>query len=224
MSVEESDTNPEINAETNAVSNPDPNSTPVATSPPPSSVARAWACLGVPPRELLDRCGRTLGRALASGLDDVMDMMDEVVDLVLLYEVKLLPPEYSRDRRAKERFLREAPAALYARDIARVLAIPGADRDAVILLGVEPNYRCGACLRCENGEYNICRHFGFAGLMGDGGMAERAVVPAYMLHRLPGTKLEKMEADSIRARSPEASTPLKSTCIASISCPACAGK
>jgi hypothetical protein len=32
---------------------------------------------------------------LASGLDDVMDMMDEAVDLVLLYEVKLLPPELS---------------------------------------------------------------------------------------------------------------------------------
>ena len=29
--------------------------------------------------------------ALASGLDDVMDMMDEVVDLILLYEVKVLP-------------------------------------------------------------------------------------------------------------------------------------
>ena len=33
--------------------------------------------------------------ALASGLDDVMDMMDEVVDLVLLYEVKDLPTELS---------------------------------------------------------------------------------------------------------------------------------
>ena len=32
---------------------------------------------------------------LASGLDDVMDMMDEAVDLVLLYEVKVLPPELS---------------------------------------------------------------------------------------------------------------------------------
>ncbi|WP_372734613.1 DUF47 domain-containing protein [Nocardioides sp.] len=32
---------------------------------------------------------------LASGLDDVMDMMDEVVDLILLYEVKTLPPELS---------------------------------------------------------------------------------------------------------------------------------
>jgi (R,R)-butanediol dehydrogenase/meso-butanediol dehydrogenase/diacetyl reductase len=54
-------------------------------------------------------------------------------------------------------------------------------------VAVEPQYRCGACPRCQNGEYNICRHFGFAGLMGDGGMAERAVVPAYMLHRLPHT-------------------------------------
>ena len=31
--------------------------------------------------------------ALASALDDVMDMMDEAVDLVLLYEVRALPPE-----------------------------------------------------------------------------------------------------------------------------------
>ena len=33
--------------------------------------------------------------ALASGLDDVMDMMDEVVDQILLYEVKVLPSELS---------------------------------------------------------------------------------------------------------------------------------
>jgi predicted phosphate transport protein (TIGR00153 family) len=33
---------------------------------------------------------------LGSGLDDVMDMMDEIVDLILLYEVKLLPPELSQ--------------------------------------------------------------------------------------------------------------------------------
>ncbi|MDP2775746.1 MAG: DUF47 family protein [Nocardioides sp.] len=33
--------------------------------------------------------------SLASGLDDVMDMMDEVVDMILLYEVKHLPSELS---------------------------------------------------------------------------------------------------------------------------------
>ena len=32
---------------------------------------------------------------LASGLDDVMDMMDEVVDMILLYEVKVLPADLS---------------------------------------------------------------------------------------------------------------------------------
>ncbi|GII66704.1 alcohol dehydrogenase [Sphaerisporangium krabiense] len=52
-------------------------------------------------------------------------------------------------------------------------------------VAVEPHYRCGTCPRCLSGEYNICRHFGFAGLMGDGGLAERTTVPAYMLHRLP---------------------------------------
>ena len=33
--------------------------------------------------------------ALGSGLDDVMDMMDEAVDLILLYEVKVMPAELS---------------------------------------------------------------------------------------------------------------------------------
>ena len=35
------------------------------------------------------------------------------------------------------------------------------------------------------GRYNLCESMGFIGLMGDGGFAERARVPAYMLHRLP---------------------------------------
>ena len=33
--------------------------------------------------------------SLASGLDDIMDMMDEAVDLILLYEVKSMPAELS---------------------------------------------------------------------------------------------------------------------------------
>jgi predicted phosphate transport protein (TIGR00153 family) len=33
--------------------------------------------------------------ALGSGLDDVMDMMDEVVDLILLYDVQVLPADLS---------------------------------------------------------------------------------------------------------------------------------
>ncbi|WP_328505339.1 2,3-butanediol dehydrogenase [Streptomyces sp. NBC_00391] len=61
-----------------------------------------------------------------------------------------------------------------------VTAVAPGDRVAV-----EPHYRCGSCPRCLAGEYNICRHFGFAGLMGHGGLAEHATVPAYMLHVLP---------------------------------------
>jgi uncharacterized protein len=33
--------------------------------------------------------------ALGSGLDDIMDLMDEVVDMINVYEVKVLPPELS---------------------------------------------------------------------------------------------------------------------------------
>lgn len=57
-------------------------------------------------------------------------------------------------------------------------------------VAIEPNYRCGRCARCAEGRYNICTGFGFAGLMGDGGLAEYASVPAYMVHPLPaGTDL-----------------------------------
>ena len=53
------------------------------------------------------------------------------------------------------------------------------------MVAVEPNYRCGTCPSCLEGRYHTCRHFGFAGLMGDGGMAETVTVPAAMAHRLP---------------------------------------
>ncbi|MCY1525929.1 Sorbitol dehydrogenase [compost metagenome] len=52
-------------------------------------------------------------------------------------------------------------------------------------VAVEPIYRCGTCRYCQAGRYNLCSDMGFIGLMGDGGFAERARVPAYMLHRLP---------------------------------------
>lgn len=52
-------------------------------------------------------------------------------------------------------------------------------------VAVEPEYRCGICAACRRGDYNLCADMGFAGLMGDGGMAEEAVVPAYMVHALP---------------------------------------
>lgn len=59
-------------------------------------------------------------------------------------------------------------------------------------VAVEPEYRCSHCAYCRSGAYNLCADMGFAGLMGDGGMADFAVVPSYMLHRLPeGVSLEQ---------------------------------
>lgn len=52
-------------------------------------------------------------------------------------------------------------------------------------VAVEPNYRCGTCTACCEGRYEVCAGFGFAGLMGDGGMAEYALVPRYMVKPLP---------------------------------------
>ncbi|ALX14613.1 butanediol dehydrogenase [Burkholderia cepacia JBK9] len=70
---------------------------------------------------------------------------------------------------------------------AGVTALRAGDRVAV-----EPEYRCSQCAYCRAGSYNLCVSMGFAGLMGDGGMADFAVVPAYMLHRLPdGVSLEQ---------------------------------
>jgi predicted phosphate transport protein (TIGR00153 family) len=49
---------------------------------------------------------------LGSGLDDVMDMMDEAVDLILLYEVKLLPAELSQQVEVLQRCAELTSAAM----------------------------------------------------------------------------------------------------------------
>ena len=50
--------------------------------------------------------------ALASSLDDVMDMMDEAVDLVLLYEVTTLPPETTQQVEVLQRCAELTSAAM----------------------------------------------------------------------------------------------------------------
>ena len=50
--------------------------------------------------------------ALGSGLDDVMDMMDEAVDLILLYEVQTLPPELSEQVEVLQRCAELTAAAM----------------------------------------------------------------------------------------------------------------
>jgi uncharacterized protein len=49
---------------------------------------------------------------LASGLDDVMDMMDEAVDLVLLYGVRAIPPELSEQVEVIQRCAELTAAAM----------------------------------------------------------------------------------------------------------------
>ncbi len=53
-------------------------------------------------------------------------------------------------------------------------------------VAIEPVFRCGECAACQRGAPNLCAKLGFYGLMGGGGgMSEFAVVPSYMLHRMP---------------------------------------
>ena len=50
--------------------------------------------------------------SLASALDDVMDMMDEAVDLILLYEVTSLPPESTQQVEVLQRCAELTAAAM----------------------------------------------------------------------------------------------------------------
>ena len=50
--------------------------------------------------------------SLASALDDVMDMMDEAVDLILLYEVTSLPPESTQQIEVLQRCAELTAAAM----------------------------------------------------------------------------------------------------------------
>lgn len=53
-------------------------------------------------------------------------------------------------------------------------------------VAIEPVFRCGECAACRRGATNLCEKLGFYGLMGGGGgMSEVAVVPSYMIHKLP---------------------------------------
>ena len=53
------------------------------------------------------------------------------------------------------------------------------------LVGVEPLLRCGACLFCASGDYHVCDQRRLVGEGIDGGMAERANVPANTAYKAP---------------------------------------
>jgi (R,R)-butanediol dehydrogenase/meso-butanediol dehydrogenase/diacetyl reductase len=58
-------------------------------------------------------------------------------------------------------------------------------------------YRCGHCIYCRSGRYNLCESMGFVGLMGDGGMAEEAVVPPIWRMCCPFAELGRLRWPSL---------------------------
>jgi 2-desacetyl-2-hydroxyethyl bacteriochlorophyllide A dehydrogenase len=56
---------------------------------------------------------------------------------------------------------------------------------------VEPYMNCQQCYACRRGHSNCCEHLKVIGVMMDGGMRERIVLPARKLHPAPGLALEQ---------------------------------
>src|SRR4029434_6639637 len=48
---------------------------------------------------------------------------------------------------------------------------------------VEPYLNCGTCIACRRGKTNCCATLQCLGVHTDGGMRERIIIPARMLHR-----------------------------------------
>lgn len=80
--------------------------------------------------------------------------------------------------------------------------VESADREVTVgaRVAVEPEYRCGKCDYCRQGQYNRCVAMGFVGLMGDGALAETVVVPSYTVHPLP----DEVRFDQAAALEPAA--------------------
>ena len=56
---------------------------------------------------------------------------------------------------------------------------------------VEPYMNCQQCYACRRGHTNCCEQLKVIGVMMDGGMCERIVLPARKLHPAPGLELEQ---------------------------------
>ncbi len=53
------------------------------------------------------------------------------------------------------------------------------------LVGVEPLLRCGLCEFCLTGDYHVCQQRKLVGEGRDGGMSQRATIPASIAYRVP---------------------------------------
>ena len=54
------------------------------------------------------------------------------------------------------------------------------------LVAVDPNLRCGACVRCRSGEINLCENYQATGVTRPGAFAEQVCVPAKNVHSIGG--------------------------------------
>ena len=56
---------------------------------------------------------------------------------------------------------------------------------------VEPYLNCQTCFACRHGNGNCCENLAVLGVMTDGGMRERFLLPARKLHPAPGLTAEQ---------------------------------
>jgi (R,R)-butanediol dehydrogenase/meso-butanediol dehydrogenase/diacetyl reductase len=73
-----------------------------------------------------------------------------------------------------------APLTLGHESVGVVLeAAPDVELEAGTPVAVEGNVVCGECYWCRRREFQLCEKLGALGLMGDGGLAEEMIAPAY---------------------------------------------
>ncbi len=96
-------------------------------------------------------------------------------------------------------FLGEQPFFTYPRVLGHELGVEvmavGAGVDTLEVgarCAVEPYFSCGHCPACRRGKTNCCVNLRVFGVHIDGGMRERAVVPAARLHAAPGLSFEQL--------------------------------
>ncbi len=96
-------------------------------------------------------------------------------------------------------FLGEQPFFTYPRVLGHELGVEvmavGAGVDTLAVgarCAVEPYFSCGHCPACRRGKTNCCVNLRVFGVHIDGGMRERAVVPAARLHAAPGLSFEQL--------------------------------
>ncbi|MDF1755058.1 MAG: zinc-binding alcohol dehydrogenase family protein [Verrucomicrobiales bacterium] len=81
------------------------------------------------------------------------------------------------------------------------------------LCSVEPYLNCGTCYPCRKGATNCCESLNVIGVMSDGGLCDRFLIPAHKLHRsdkLTTEQLALVETLAIGCHAAERAAPTES--------------